>query len=58
MLQSNDLGQFPVDKPPGWGYSLPIVYLIWAAVVLALYPLCRWYGGVKQRSKSVWLSYL
>jgi hypothetical protein len=25
--------------PPGWGYSLPVVYLAWAFVVVAMYPL-------------------
>ncbi|CAN5425592.1 heparan-alpha-glucosaminide N-acetyltransferase domain-containing protein [soil metagenome] len=40
------------------GYSLPVVYLIWVGVILALYLPCRWYAGVKARSKSQWLSYL
>jgi uncharacterized membrane protein len=58
MFESNNLEQFPVARPPGWGYSLPIVYLIWAFVVVSLYPLCRWYAGLKQRSSNPWLSYL
>lgn len=33
-------------EPPGWGYSLPVVYLVWALVAMALYPLCRWFAGV------------
>jgi hypothetical protein len=49
--------QFLITPPPGWGYSLPFVYLIWAAIVLALYPLCRWFAGVKQRRSDAWLSY-
>jgi uncharacterized membrane protein len=44
--------------PEGWGFSLPVVYLIWAAVVLALYPVCRWFAGVKARRREAWLSYL
>ena len=48
----------PVTPPPGWGYQLPVVYLIWAFVVLAMYPLCRWYAAVKQRSNNPLLSYL
>jgi uncharacterized membrane protein len=39
-------------------YPLWAVYLIWLGVVALLYPLCRWYAGVKQRSRSPWLSYL
>ncbi|HYP00798.1 MAG TPA: hypothetical protein VER76_11455 [Pyrinomonadaceae bacterium] len=27
-------------------------------VVLALYPLCRWFTGVKRRRRAAWLSYL
>lgn len=44
-------------QPPGWGYSLPIVYLVWAVVVLTLYSLCRWFAGLKQRRSEAWLSY-
>ncbi|MFY7839765.1 MAG: DUF1624 domain-containing protein [Lacibacter sp.] len=44
---------------PGEGYSLGIVYLIWIAVVIALYPLCKWYDGYKTNHKEKkWLSYL
>ncbi len=45
------------NRLPGWGYSLPIVYLVWAGVVLALYPPCRWFAGLKQRRSDAWLSY-
>lgn len=51
-------GMDPAKLPPGYGYSLPIVYLVWIGVVLLLYPLCRWYGGFKRRHRSAWLSYL
>lgn len=43
---------------PGEGYSLGIVYLIWISVVLALYPLCKWYSDYKLTHKQWWLSYL
>ncbi|MEP6897840.1 MAG: heparan-alpha-glucosaminide N-acetyltransferase domain-containing protein [Rhodanobacter sp.] len=58
MFQSPDLGHFPFTAPPGWAASLPAIYMLWVAVVLALYPLCRWYAGVKRRRKDWWLSYL
>jgi uncharacterized membrane protein len=58
MFESPDLGNFPFTAPPGWGYSLPIVYLVWALVIVALYPACRWFAGVKQRRRDPWLSYL
>ena len=44
--------------PRGYGFGLPVVYLVWIAVVLMLYPFCRWFVGVKQRRRDAWLSYL
>ncbi len=58
MFQSPTLAQYPYTRPPGWGFSLVVVYLIWAAVVAALYPACRWFAGVKQRRNDAWLSYV
>jgi uncharacterized membrane protein len=58
MFQSPDAGNFPFTAPTGWGLSLPWIYVIWAMVVVLLYPLCRWFAGVKQRSTAAWLSYL
>jgi uncharacterized membrane protein len=43
---------------PGWGFGLPAVYAFWAVTVLILFPVCRWFAGVKRRRKDVWLSYL
>ncbi|GAA4401516.1 heparan-alpha-glucosaminide N-acetyltransferase domain-containing protein [Nibrella viscosa] len=44
---------------PGEGFSLPVVYLIWATLILILYPLCRWYDAYKTAHKEQWwLSYL
>jgi uncharacterized membrane protein len=57
MFESPDLRSFPFTPPPGWGYSLPVVYLVWFIVVLTLYPLCRWFAGVRQRRNDAWLSY-
>lgn len=42
----------------GWGFPLGVVYLIWIAVVAALYPLCLWWAGLKARRNDWWLSYL
>jgi uncharacterized membrane protein len=44
--------------PPGYGYSLVTVYLVWILVVGLLYPLCVWFGRLKSRSRSRWLAYL
>ena len=44
--------------PPGYGYDLWVVYAVWLAVVLALYPACRWFAGVKAKSRNPLLRYL
>ena len=44
--------------PAGAGFSLLIVYLSWIAGVILLYPLCKWFAGLKARRRSWWLSYL
>lgn len=41
-----------------FGYDLRVTYLVWALIVLALYPLCRWFAGVKARRRDWWLGYL
>ncbi|MFN7921696.1 MAG: heparan-alpha-glucosaminide N-acetyltransferase domain-containing protein [Bryobacteraceae bacterium] len=48
---SRDL--FPAD----FGWSLAVVYVVWALVVLTMYPACRWFAGVKRRRRDWWLSY-
>ena len=58
MFQSPSLDRFPITQPPGWPVGLPTVYLVWIGVVVALYPLCRWFAGLKQRRREGWLSYL
>lgn len=43
----------------GYGISLTATYLVWIAVVLLLYPLCKWYDRYKTSHKEKWwLSYL
>jgi uncharacterized membrane protein len=43
---------------PGAGFSLGVAYLCWLAGIALLYPLCRWFAGVKARRDEWWLSYL
>jgi uncharacterized membrane protein len=43
---------------PGIGFNLAVVYASWITGVLLLYPLCKWFAGVKQRRRDWWLSYL
>ena len=49
---------WPQPAPEGYGYNLLVVYLVWLGTVAALYPLCRWFAGVKRRRRDAWLSYL
>ncbi|HTE00655.1 MAG TPA: heparan-alpha-glucosaminide N-acetyltransferase domain-containing protein [Mucilaginibacter sp.] len=43
----------------GYGLSLPVAYLVWIGIVIALYPLCKRYDAYKQANKGKWwLSYL
>ena len=42
----------------GYGFNLVTVYVIWIAVVVGLYPLCRWYDSYKRSHQAWWLSYL
>jgi uncharacterized membrane protein len=44
--------------PKDYGVPLGGVYLIWIAVVLVLFPLCRWVTTAKSRRTEWWLSYL
>jgi uncharacterized membrane protein len=46
------------EFPPGFGYNLWVAYAVWIAIVVAMYPVCRWYAAVKERRQSRWLSYL
>ena len=53
-LQAAFTGSFPA----WFGNGLGVVYASWIAVVVLLYPVCRWFAGVKRRSRSPLLSYL
>ena len=44
--------------PPDYGWDLWVVYAVWAAVVVALYPVCLWFMRVKARRREWWVSYL
>lgn len=46
------------EPPADVGFDLWVVYAVWIVGVLLLYPLCKWYAGLKARRKDWWLSYL
>jgi uncharacterized membrane protein len=43
---------------PVTALGLPGIYLTWLVVLTALYPLCSWFAGLKQRRIEWWWSYL
>jgi hypothetical protein len=46
---------------PKAGSGLPLwaIYLVWIAVVVAMYPLCKWYGRHKENNRDKqWPRYL
>jgi uncharacterized membrane protein len=47
-------------RPSGVKSGVPLwtVYLIWLAVVVALYKPCAWFGKYKAAHKNWWLSYI
>lgn len=45
--------------PANAGLGLVAVYALWIAIVVAVYPACRWLSALKQRRRDLrWLSYL
>ncbi|MBU0605828.1 MAG: DUF1624 domain-containing protein [Candidatus Omnitrophica bacterium] len=52
-LFNNDLVFMTVtnapNTPQGYGYGLPVIYLVWILVVIILYPACRLYADVKKK---------
>lgn len=38
----------------GYGFGLWMVYAVWIIVVLALYPLCKWYWNYKSTHRQHW----
>jgi uncharacterized membrane protein len=46
---------FVINGPHHVFASYPLIP--WIGVVLAMYPLCRRFAGVKQRRRDPWLSY-
>jgi uncharacterized membrane protein len=61
LQEANHTGQnYPFNfLVAGEGYNLPMVYFVWAFVVITLYPYCDFYDQYKTAHKEKWwLSYL
>ena len=51
----------PMGNPPppdGDTWSLPLLYVVWAAAILTLYLPCRWFADLKARRSDWWLRYV
>lgn len=55
---ASPIDRFNTPPPQGVGFRIWFVYVCWIIGVLLLYPLCKWFAGVKARRKDWWLSYL
>jgi uncharacterized membrane protein len=54
-------GNHPMMPPPvpdGYAWPLPLLYLVFAAVMAILYVPCRWFAGVKAERRSGLVRYL
>ena len=52
-----DYSAFGSAAPADVGVNLFLTYVAWATAVAIVYPLCRWFAGLKQRRRDAWLSY-
>lgn len=50
--------QGPAAWPPGYEPRVALAWVVWLLATAALYPVCRWFAGVKRRRRSPLLSYL
>lgn len=48
---------FPPERPDGYGYGLPVVWAVTAAVILLLYVPCRRFAARKADNPGGWLSF-
>jgi uncharacterized membrane protein len=48
----------PGGSPADYAFSLPAAYGVWLGILIVLYPVCRWFAGVKRRRRDAWLSYI
>jgi len=56
---SQQIVQIPfLFRPADFGFGLPLVYLIWIAVVAILYLPCKWFKKYKETHGQWWLSYI
>jgi hypothetical protein len=59
QILTGSSGQAIAFPPHNTGFPLPIVYLLWLFIVIALFLPCLWFGHWKQANRQKWwVSYL
>jgi hypothetical protein len=48
----------PAPVPPGYRWSLALLYLVFAVAIALLYVPCRWYAATRARDRTGLLRYL
>jgi uncharacterized membrane protein len=56
LFANHPMGNPP--PPPGYPWSLPLLYVVWAVAIVILYSACRWFAALKGRRRDWWLGYL
>jgi len=58
MVLTTMINRSPALK--GYGFSLLTVYIVWVALIVILYPVCKWFDQYKRshRSGKWWLTYV
>ncbi len=51
-------GNLMSGRLSSFGLSLGAVYAIWIAVLILLYPICKWYQSYRENHRNWWLRYL
>lgn len=45
------------EPPGGYAWSLGLLYLVGAIVIVLLYFACRWLARLKRDRRAAWMSY-
>jgi uncharacterized membrane protein len=48
----------PPDQPPGYRWSLALLYLVWAVAIVVLYLPSKWYWRAKAEKRFGWMKYI
>jgi uncharacterized membrane protein len=48
----------PPDQPPGYRWSLALLYLVWAVAIVLLYGPSKWYGRARAAKRFAWMRYI